>query len=152
MRRMVEEIRERMAQFVLQRKDLILIVGCADADTAMVSSIATSLDESSTSELYWLVLDEFQDAPSYVEACVRSFAVKHDAAQLLLDRSGQPRLPELPAAIAAGQLPPVERLRELIIFSRSLLPTLEGCGVVWGFLPLKVLNPVAYAAFLKEFW
>jgi tetratricopeptide (TPR) repeat protein len=52
----------------------------------------------------------------------------------------------------AGVLSPVERLKQLIIFSRGLLPTLEGCAVVWVFLPMTISNGAAYADLISGVW
>jgi tetratricopeptide (TPR) repeat protein len=46
----------------------------------------------------------------------------------------------------------VKRLKALISFSRSLLPTLAGCGVVWAFLPMQIKDGPAYAEFVLSLW
>jgi len=150
---MMEQLREQMAQFVVQRDDLVLLLGCTDPDTALAAKIVESLDESSSSELFWQVVDEFRDPASYASACVQSFAIKHETVQLALEKEQQPPWPAIPPrVINAGGLPPVERLKQLMVFSRSLLPFLEGCGVVWSFLPMTISNAPAYADFMAALW
>jgi tetratricopeptide (TPR) repeat protein len=153
MRQMVERLRLRVEEFIGQRDDLVLVVRCSESDTALVSKVVEGQDESSTSELYWTMVDDFDDAPSFVDACVRSFATKHNTVRLALQQQKLPAWPPLPVRIAdpAG-LPPVERLKELIIFIRSLLPTLTGCGVVWALLPMQINDGEAYAAFVRSLW
>jgi hypothetical protein len=153
MRLMVERFRSRIADFIAQREDLVLVLRCSGPDCALLCKIVEGLDESSTSELYWTVIDDFNDAPSFVEACVQAFAKKHEAVRLALQQQKLPSWPPLPAAIAdPTALPPVERLHQLIVFSRSLLPTLTGCGVVWALLPFQVSDREAYKDFVTSLW
>ncbi|HMJ66220.1 MAG TPA: hypothetical protein VK615_12820 [Candidatus Binatia bacterium] len=153
MRRKVEQLRECMARFVAQREDLVLVVRCSEPDAALANKVVEGLDEASSSEVFWLVVDEFKDPVSFAEACVRTFATKHEAVRLALEKQKKPPVPPLPAEIAhAGRLGPTERLRQLIIFSRSLLPTLEGCAVVWAFLPMKISNGTSYAELMSALW
>jgi hypothetical protein len=153
MRTKLEGLRTAIARFISERESLVLVVCCSDPDAALVSKIVESLDESSSSELFWLIVDEFKDPFSFVEACVLSFATKYEAVRLALVEAKQPPQPPLPANIAEpGRLAPVERLQELIKFSRSLLPTLAGCGVVWALLPMKIEDALGYADFMTSVW
>src|SRR5258705_8131635 len=153
MRRKVEQLRECIARFVSQRQDLVLVVRCSEPDAALVNKVLEGVDESSSSEIFWLAVDEFKEPASFAENCVRSFAHKHEAARLALEKEKKASLPALPAEIAQpGRLGPVDRLRQLIIFSRSLMPTLEGCAVVWAFLPMKIANGAVYADFMSALW
>ena len=153
MRRMVEQLRSRVAGFIGQRDDLVLVLRCTASDCALVSKVIEGEDEASTSELYWTVIDAFDDAPSFVDACVRSFATKHEAVRLALQKQNLPAWPPLPEAIAdPATLPPIDRLKQLIVFSRSLLPTLTGCGVVWALLPMEINDGAAYENFVTALW
>jgi hypothetical protein len=53
--------------------------------------------------------------------------------------------PPLPAQIVSDATPSAQRLRELMTFSRSLLPEPEGCMAVWVLCPLRIGDAVAYA-------
>ena len=153
MRQIVETLRDDLTKFIVGRDDLVLVVQSSDSDAAVTSTILGSIDESSTSELFWSVVDDFVDAQSFVEACIHSFAAKHDAVRLVLEKKAEPSLPELPAEITqSGELEPVERLKQLIVFSRTLLPTLNGCAVVWGFLPMQITNVSGYVQFMTSLW
>src|SRR5690242_16435262 len=99
MRAKLEGLREAMARFIAQREDLILVIRCSDPDAALVSKIVEGLDESSSSELFWLIVDEFKDPVSFAEACVRSFATKHEGVRLALANAKQPPQPPLPANV-----------------------------------------------------
>lgn len=153
MRQLIERVRMRLGQFVAQRDHLALVVSCSDSDAAVVHKMLEGLDEASNSEVFWLVVDEFSDAASFVEACVQSFSTKHTAVRLAMKKKGLPVWPPLPSEISqAGVLPPLERLKQLVIFSRSLLPVRDGVVVVWGLLPFAIQQLPAYADFMASLW
>ena len=153
MRQKVDRLRQQLQAFVEQRDDVALVVRCSEADCALVTKVLEGLDESSTSELFWVVIDAFRDVPSFVDACVQAFATRHEAVRLTLQQQNLPAWPPLPAKIQnPGDLPPVARLKELMTFSRSLLPTLNGCAVVWALLPMHIGDAGAYAAFMRSLW
>ena len=111
MRQMVERSGRGSRTFIGQREDLVLVLGARNPTARLVSKVIEGQDESSTSELYWTVIDAFDDAPSFVDACVRSFATKHEAVRLALQQQSSQRWPPLPGvADPALSLPPVERL------------------------------------------
>jgi len=153
MRQKVDRLRQQLATFVGQRDDVALVVRCSEADCGLVAKVLEGLDESSTSELFWVVIDAFHDAASFVDACVQTLAARHEAVRLTLQQQNLPAWPPLPAQIeSAVELPPVARLKELMTFSRSLLPTLNGCAVVWALLPMQVEDGDAYADFAWSLW
>jgi tetratricopeptide (TPR) repeat protein len=152
MRRLVEELRDRIASFIPQRGVVALVVSCTEADAAIVNKIIEGLDEASSSELFWVVTDEFRTAEQFTEACVQSFAVKHQAVRLAMEKKKLKAWPEFPAELRSSDLPPVERLKRLIVFSRSLLPVPDGALVVWALFPLKISNPSGHADLMSEIW
>jgi tetratricopeptide (TPR) repeat protein len=58
--------------------------------------------------------------------------------------------PLLPDELLDESRPPVDRLRELMIFSRELLPAADGFLAVWCLVPLTIEDPAAYAALVAE--
>ena len=153
MRQLVEGFQARVAGFITQREDLVLVVRCSEPDTVAVAKVLEGLDESSGSELYWTVTDAFLDATSYADSCVQAFATRHEALRLAMEQKETAPPPALPQDVGdPNALPPVERLRALIVFSRSLLPTLSGTGVVWSLLPFQVADRRAYAEFMTALW
>jgi hypothetical protein len=102
------------------------------------------------SEIFWTSLDDFTKAPAYVEAVVGSFSLRHEAVRLTLEKEGKPPWPRLPPAVASGQTPPVERLRALLTFSRSLVPVRDGVVTVWTLFPTEIEDPAAYAALFRD--
>jgi tetratricopeptide (TPR) repeat protein len=153
MRRLLEELRERIAGFVPQRDAVALVVSCTDADAALVNKIIEGVDDASDSELFWIVVDEFKNPGQFVEACVQSLAIKHQAARLAMEKQKLKPWPELPAEISRpGSLAPLDRLKKLVTFSRSLLPIPDGALVVWALFPMKIADPAAYADLMAQLW
>ena len=52
---------------------------------------------------------------------------------------------DLPPEVSAQSYRPVDRLRSLLLFARSLIDDLEGARLVAGFLPTKISNPTEFA-------
>jgi tetratricopeptide (TPR) repeat protein len=150
MQKLLDGIAQRLRAFVAQRDELALVVRCTDEEAPVVLKSLEELDEGSTSEMVWIVSDEFHDAASWVSAVVDDFAVKHGAVRLAMAQQGMAPWPPLPPEVLDETRPPAERLRELAAFSRLLLPAPDGFLSVWCLLPLSVGDPAAYAALVAE--
>jgi len=138
MQKLLEALTARLSAFVDQRDDLALVVRCTDAQTVLVLKALEGIDDASTSEMFWIFSEEFQDANSYVAAVVEAFAAKHLAVRLGMEREGMEPWPPVPPVVLDETLGPVQRLRELMVFSRELLPALDGFLAAWGFVPLAI--------------
>lgn len=153
MRRLLEEHRERIAQFIPQRDAVALVIHCSEGDAALISKIIEGLDDASDSELFWIVVDEFKTAEQFAEACVQALNIKHGAVRLAQAKQNLKPWPEFPSDILRpGNLAPLERLKRLLMFSRTLLPMLDGALVVWAFFPLKIADPAGYANLMTQLW
>jgi tetratricopeptide (TPR) repeat protein len=149
MRKLLEEITERLRSFLGQRDDFALVVSGSGTDGLLLLKILEGLAEASTSELFWTSVDDFTTAATYARAVVDGFSVKHEAVRLTMEKQGLPPWPVLPATVASAQTPPPERLRALLTFSRSLLPSKEGV-TVWVFFPSEIADHSAYASLFRE--
>src|SRR5262249_34499805 len=67
-----------------------------------------------------------------------------------MDLEKVPPWPPLPPVVGQEGLPAVLRMRELMTFSRSLLPQPDSQVVVWTLVPRRVVAPARYAAFFRE--
>ena len=150
MRKVLEAITKRLGAFIPQRDHAALVVRCGDAECITVLTLLEELDDQSSSELFWVFPTDFQDATSYVNAIAKDFLAKHDAMRLVMEHKKMKVWPPAPASIRDTAIAPAERLRELMIFSRSLLPEPEGCSAVWILFPLKVVDADAHARFMYE--
>jgi tetratricopeptide (TPR) repeat protein len=148
MRRLLKQISDHLQGFVDQRDDLALILCSPAADALPVLKIIEGLEDASTSDLYWVVTNNFTDPASYVQALVQGFATKHQAVRLALEQRALRPWPSIPPALLAADASPVQRLRELTAFSRELLPVPDGGTNVWVFFPLEVADGGAYATLM----
>jgi tetratricopeptide (TPR) repeat protein len=146
MRKLVQAISARLASFVDQRDDVALVIRCTDADAITVLKCLESNDETSASELYWIHAEPFTSAEQYARDVVRSFAAKHEAVSAAMSHKGMQPWPQIPAQLYDESLDPVQRMRQLMIFSRLLLPRAEGCISVWGLCPTQISNSASLAA------
>jgi tetratricopeptide (TPR) repeat protein len=105
-----------------------------------------SNDESSTSEMYWIHAEPFGTAGQYVRDVSKSFIAKYEAMQAAMKAKKMPPWPPLPDSLRDEAFDPVERLRELATFGRTLLPASEGFICVWAFCPTQISDTVSHAA------
>jgi tetratricopeptide (TPR) repeat protein len=149
-RKLFERITGRLKDFLQQRDDAVLSVECRDGDCIAILKILEGLDEASASEFFWTYSGDFLDASSYASGVVKEFGVKHQGVRVALEAQNLQPWPPMPEAILDETRSAPERLRELMVFSRSLLPQPEGCSVVWVFCPLRIADQTAYARLLGE--
>jgi tetratricopeptide (TPR) repeat protein len=149
-RKLLEGVAKRLKAFLAQRDDLALVVRTPDGESVAILEILGTIEDESTSLLFWKFSEPFGDAEGYAATVVESFAAKHNLVRLLQEKEGMKVWPALPAAIQGVGLPPAERLRQLIVYARSLLPTLEGALVVWVLFPAQVVDRQGYARLMRE--
>jgi tetratricopeptide (TPR) repeat protein len=150
MRKLFDKITDRLRSFIQQRDYVSLAVRCRASDGIAILKILEGLDEASTSEMYWTYAGDFLEARAYVSEVVKDFATKHEGVRLALEHEKMKPWPPIPAQILDESIAPAQRLRELMIFSRSLLPQLEGGLVVWVLFPLRTADPAGYANLIRE--
>jgi tetratricopeptide (TPR) repeat protein len=148
--KLLDALTARLRAFVDQRDDVALVVRCGDAEAVAVLKALEGVDDASTAEMFWIASDEFHDAASYVSGVVDAFAVKHGAVRLAMAQQGMVSWPPLPDALLDESHAPAARLRELMAFSRTLLPEPDGFLAVWCLFPLAVTDAAGYAALLGE--
>jgi hypothetical protein len=150
MRKYLDRINGRLRAFIAQRDDFALVLDCSGEASLLALKMLEGIAEASTSEMFWTCIDAFTSPAQYAQDVVDSFAVKHEAVRLALEKEGKTPWPPLSGPVASKETPPAERLRALMAFSRSLLPVLEGGLAVWVLLPLDVADPGAYAALIRD--
>jgi tetratricopeptide (TPR) repeat protein len=148
--KLLESASTRLRGFVAQRDDIALVVTCSDADAIIVQKLLDELEDAATSEMVWIVTDDFVEPVAYANAVVNAFAAKCGAVSLALrDRQAAP-WPPVPAAVLDETRDPAERLRDLAAFSRSLLPFPSGMVAVWCFHPGNIRNPAGYTRLMGD--
>jgi tetratricopeptide (TPR) repeat protein len=150
MRKLFEKMRSRCEDFLAQRDDLAMVVRARETEyTALVSTL-DGIDKSDSLDSFWLFADPFESKISYVNTISKNFQAQYEALNAIEIDDGEPPLPPLPLELFDSQRSPVQRLKELMICARGLIPDLEEAHLVWGFLPGSIGDPVEYAALMVE--
>jgi tetratricopeptide (TPR) repeat protein len=150
MRKLLQQISTHLGAFVDQRDDVAMVLSAPSADATPLLSLLEGLEAEKPSNFFWTFTESFSDAPSYAQAVVDAFAVKHEGVRLAMEKEGMTPWPTIPALVRAASASPPRRLRELASFSRELLPVPNGGVVVWTFFPLEIADVVAYAKLMGE--
>lgn len=150
MRRLVEDIKGRLGDFVAQRDDLALVVACDDAACPFLIKVVDEVDQGGSPHMFWQFSEPFEDPEGYADAVAAAFTQRHALVRDAFAKTGGPAWPPVPERVHDRALPPVERLRELITFARTLRADTEEQVVVWGVVPTRVGDPEAYGDFLAE--
>jgi hypothetical protein len=149
-RRLLESIADRITGFVAQRDDVAMVITTAAANGPAFLQVLSPIAESSEAGLFYTYDQPFRDPPSYVDTIADAFRTWHGGYRAVMDQEGMTPWPDLPPVIAESGVPPVIRMRELMTFSRSLLPQPDFQVVVWTFLPTEIADPTAYAQFFRD--
>ena len=150
MRRLLQQISDRLQAFIDQRDNLALVLCSPAADALPLLKILEGLEETSTSDLFWTFTENFTHAGAYASAVVTGFAAKHEVMRLAMAKEGMTPWPPIPLHVLADNAPPAQRLRALAAFSRELLPIPNGGNNVWSFYPLEIANHAAFATLMEE--
>lgn len=138
MRRVFDDLKERLAAFLDQRDAAALVLSAPDDEALLVAKCLEEVDDTRASELFWVHTEPFEEPESYVSAVADAFVAKHAGVSLRLEEKGEAPWPPLPAEILDEELHPADRLRAIMTFSRELLPDPEGGRCVWGLWPLVI--------------
>lgn len=150
MRKLLSNIGQRLQLFINQSEDFALVTSSPLPDSLPLLKIIEGLEQQSACDLYWTFTDSFIDQETYVAAVITGFATKHELIRLAMEKEGMQPWPPLPPEILSEQNLPSQRLRELAIFSRELLPIPNGRNVVWIFYPLDIIDHAAFAMLMKQ--
>jgi len=149
MRRLFEQVRKRLSDFVEQRDDVLLVVRCEDGAASLVLKTLQEIDEADASDLFFLGSEEVKRAEDWVAAVVERFEERRRLVCEGLEKNGRPRWPPVPTEVRKPGSP-AARLRALLEFSRSLLPPGPDFRVVWGWMPFRIADGAGLAAIFEE--
>jgi tetratricopeptide (TPR) repeat protein len=150
MRRLLNEISQRLGSFIDQRDDLAMVVCSLETDAPPLLKILEGLEETKASDLFWIFTENFVNPSAFANSVVTAFATKHELMRLAMQREKMTPWPPVPSQVASERTPPAQRLRDLAMFSRELLPIRNGGTVVWVFYPLQITNHSAFATLIEE--
>ncbi len=143
MLKLLERTKNRLLSFVEQRRNGVLIVHCADNDTAILLKLLREIDEASSEDLFVLLGGNFDNSPAFVESAIKQFEQEYQLASQALVENGKPPLPKFPSELNDLNLLPPQRLRKMVAFGEQLLPQ-EGSKLIWAIVPSNITDIPAY--------
>lgn len=149
MRRLFEGVQKELTAFIEQRDQLFMVIGCHDFELGYLLKILQAIDESNNLDLFWMFADPFNDLFTYVETILGHFRTKYEGVCEGLKKEGREPWPPIPQPVFDFNQNPAHRLKTLMTFSRSLLPSGEEHLSVWGFFPHQIHQPERYGEFAK---
>jgi tetratricopeptide (TPR) repeat protein len=143
-RKLFEDMRFRLESFLAQRRSLLMVVRAGPAEYLPLVSCLDGIEQDSSDE-FWLFQEPFESPSRYAQAVVESFRARYTVLAPELRKAGFEVPLDLPPEVSAQSYRPVDRLRSLLLFARSLIDDLEGTRLVAAFLPTKISNPTEFA-------
>src|SRR5262249_61154571 len=104
MRKLVEAVVARLRAFLDQRDDLALVVRCPETETALILKLLEGLQDSATSELFWIFAEPFTTPAAYLAALTRTLATRHEAVRAGQAKAGMTPWPIFPPALEDEKL------------------------------------------------
>ena len=145
MRKLFIQMQARVEAFLGQRQALLLVVRAGPAEYLPLVSTLDGIEQGDSADAFWVFLDPFENTVQYIKAVVESFRVRYVVLAPELQKAGFDVPGELPPPIMDPRRPAVDRLRDLLVFARSLIDDLETSHLVVGLLPSKIANPLEFA-------
>jgi tetratricopeptide (TPR) repeat protein len=150
MKRLFEELRENLEEFVAQDDYPALVVACLPEELAYVASFLRALDEKRPADFILIFGETFGSPQGYVDGAVAALRAQLDAAAPVRQERGEPPFPPPPALLEDRRQSPASRLAGLLDYARGLLPNEADHRVVVGFLPLACSDPDGYAELMAS--
>ncbi|MCL2724295.1 MAG: tetratricopeptide repeat protein [Polyangiaceae bacterium] len=150
MQHLFQDVVKRLQAFLAQKKTFLLLTRCRDEDTAMLFKALESVDEMD-SDIFWVFHEDFTDPKTYANSVVESFQKQAETLSKELEDSGEPSWPPLPPQLTNPMTPPTERLRLLAMYARTRIPNMEAAHCTIALVPIRILQPLEWRAFVHEF-
>ncbi len=151
MQSLIRDARKKIEDFVNQREDLIMLAKCRKHDMGILLKIIRDVDLASPWNIFLLFADNFTDPAGFVSSLTDNFIKEHETVSRALEKEGKEKLPPVPGHVKDESVPPDKRLKNLMAFVRSFVPSDGGHLVIWGICPLEIENRKEYAKFISSF-
>ena len=140
MRKLFNDIGARLASFIEQRDRLTLIVQLGAREHIAVCKTLQSMDEGASPHVFCLFTEQFHAAHQYVDAIAEACRVRHQELLSAVAVDGPRAFPSFPQGVLDSRCEPESRLRELLVFTRALIPNLEAQRLIVALLPLDIAD------------
>lgn len=151
MRKLFENARKEVSQFISQRDDLAMFVSCSHNDAGIALQILRDIEQANATDIFLLFADNFIQAGPFVDVTIERLREQHSLACEALAAKGREPLPQFPANLSDQSLPPEVRLQRAMSFARSLLPRDEGHRLVWAMFPQRIADRREYLRLAGSF-
>jgi tetratricopeptide (TPR) repeat protein len=145
MRKLFESMRKRIEGFLAQRENLLLVIKAGPSEFLPVVSTLDGIEQGGSPDSFWVFLDPFENPNQYAKAIVASFQARYPVLAAGMRELGLSPPEGPPATVSDERRPPVDRLRDLFVFARSVIDDLETSHLVVGLLPSKIASSLPYA-------
>jgi len=150
MRKLFERTQKEIEDFIDQRDDLVMLARCTENDRALILNIISDIEQATGTDVFLLFGDSFIDTEQYVSAVFKRFSEEHRIACEAAIEEGKPPLEPVHGKITDFSLSPEDRLRELITFARSLVPSDGGHRLVCVMFPDIITDKRAYLKMISS--
>jgi tetratricopeptide (TPR) repeat protein len=149
MRRLFDELTQRLKHFRAQRDNLMLLVACGDSEVAFLLKALRDLDRDSPSDLFLLFGEDFESPDSYMN----SLASRLEEEVTLTNEAAGPNdqnLPPLPVELLERNRPAADRLKAGLTYAHSLVDPSKGQKYIWGMGPMTIADEPSYLELLAQ--
>lgn len=149
MRQLIERLQHEIEAFIEQRQSLILLIEARQEDAPIVSKLMTEIEKSNQTDIFLVLLADFETPEQYANAAVEQLATQHKIVCDELARRGEPSLPPLPTGLEVVERPAIERLQDVIRATRALVPSDGGHRLVVILWPMAVAQPEQFVGLCR---
>jgi tetratricopeptide (TPR) repeat protein len=149
MRKLYEQLKAALEQFVNQRDCLLLLVPCGDNDLPLLLKALRDTDRESASDLFLLFGHTFASQEDFVSNVAAHLQDEHQITNESA-ASEESELPPLPEDLLEASKEPAERLETGLWYGRSLIDQSLGQHAVWGFCPASITDPISWYSLLAR--
>jgi len=149
MRKLFDNVRMEVETFIEQRDRLTLLAQLGPREHIAVCKVLESMEEGASPHVFTLFSQPFSQPEAYVSALVEACSLRHQQLQSAVAAEGGDAYPAFPQHLLDPKQAPELRLRELLVFTRSLIGDVNEQLLVVGFLPYEITDSAAYASLLS---
>ncbi len=145
MRTLFENARKRLETFVEQRDKAVMILSAEGLQIAYVIKLLTDIEAAGSPDVFLIFPQDFESSRQLAALVVERIRLSYEAAGQEAGIAGEieKTLPFPAVCLDEGQ-PPARRIREALVFARSLLLPNQGQRLIFGLLPVEVKDPEKY--------
>lgn len=148
MRKIFEQLLATFREFLRQRDDLLLLVPCEDSDVALLLKALRDLDRESTSDLFLLFAEDFEEPSAFISNIAVRLREEHELTNGAVAPDVE-KLPPLPSDLLNPRIHPSARLEAGLRYAHKLIDARRGQHFLWGLGPGQIENAESYLELLR---